>query len=509
MDIAALIFAPFVLARIYGWSRINTLPAPVRIGLPAALMAILFVAFVGYGPAVQEAIATRASLIRAVEGISFLTFHLDGLSLVFSLLITGVIFAAMIYEGTYFADGNVDRNFLACMLDLASMLLAFVLINHIRVLPIVWACIIILIIPWLARVTTEPEPETAPLTRWRNVAMLVASFAAIVFLQTGLEFLEKAGLVAKQLLPSQSLAEISQLSTANLSNSIHYGNFLFWTFLLLLGYTQYSIFRLLKGKTAALAYVLLELIIFVISPSFLFRFYPAAHDNPIWWAVITGIGLLIMLIAILWALEQPALRIIWMSLSGLGSVVALLGLPEYLGIRAALMTVIVYGLVMPALLLKPHIDRRNVQFVLMGLVLLPLMIVDAWTIQAFYKVNLQAGGIMLSAVMISVALMIGNLLRVFFEPAEGQQNVPIEVLASQREARSLQITISAVLAFAALLFVVLFEFLISPLFSPPLEITGSSVDIAAVGLCLLAWGGGVILYLTRDIWSSVIGEPQP
>ena len=59
-----------------------------------------------------------------------------------------------------------------------------------------------------------------------------------------------------------------------------------------------------------------------------------------------GAGLLIMLIGAVWALRQSDQNrlLIGMTLSALGACLALLGLPEYLGVHVALMGIGIYSL---------------------------------------------------------------------------------------------------------------------------------------------------------------------
>jgi NADH:ubiquinone oxidoreductase subunit 5 (subunit L)/multisubunit Na+/H+ antiporter MnhA subunit len=128
MDIAALIFAPLLLALIYCWSRVNRLPAIVRLGLPVALLAILFVALLGYTPAVQEAITTRTPLVRSIEGLP-LAFHLDGLSLLFGLIITCIGAMIALYGGASL-EQDAYRRGVRGVLALVGVLLALVLIDH-------------------------------------------------------------------------------------------------------------------------------------------------------------------------------------------------------------------------------------------------------------------------------------------------------------------------------------------------------------------------------------------
>src|SRR5215207_10074534 len=130
MDIAALIFAPLVLALVYCWPRIGKLPRWVLLGLPAGLMLALCLVFIVLTASVQQAITTKTPLIRQIEGLP-LAFHLDGVSLLFALLITSIGAVTAFYAGTAFEEGDDDCRFVRGLLALVSMMLGLVLANHV------------------------------------------------------------------------------------------------------------------------------------------------------------------------------------------------------------------------------------------------------------------------------------------------------------------------------------------------------------------------------------------
>lgn len=87
MDIALAVGAPFVLAAV-AMPLSRRLSAPQLGSLMASVLALLFVFWVGYAPTVSAGALTQT--IEWVPSLQLnLSFYLDGLALIFALIVTG------------------------------------------------------------------------------------------------------------------------------------------------------------------------------------------------------------------------------------------------------------------------------------------------------------------------------------------------------------------------------------------------------------------------------------
>src|SRR4051794_30057883 len=106
--------------------------------IPAFLPLSLFVYFLYWLPAV---INGQTGLIRYVwipaMGIN-LDFKLDGLSLLFCLLISGIGTLVFIYAATYLSDRAQSHKFFSCLSLFMAAMLGLVLSDNLLVLFIFW-----------------------------------------------------------------------------------------------------------------------------------------------------------------------------------------------------------------------------------------------------------------------------------------------------------------------------------------------------------------------------------
>ncbi len=125
---AAALFAPFIhrrLPRYSGW-------------LFATLPAGLFVYFVSFSGRIAEAETPRfAYTWLGSLGID-LTFHVDGLSLLFALLIAAIGALVIVYSGSYLAGHAEQGIFFSHMLAFMASMLGLVLADNAIVLFIFW-----------------------------------------------------------------------------------------------------------------------------------------------------------------------------------------------------------------------------------------------------------------------------------------------------------------------------------------------------------------------------------
>jgi hypothetical protein len=162
-----------------------------------------------------------------------------------------------------------------------------------------------------------------------------------------------------------------------------------------------------------------------------------------------------------------------------------------------------------------------------------MALIDVMTVQAFYASELSGAGIMLAVVVLSMALITMTVIHVIVgaqqgvvstRPAAPADHTPsvdatikgTSIRAEQvqqgavpaRFVAALQLSILGILVVAALVFVVLFDPMMTPLLNPMMMRQSSALDIAVIVLSLLAWGGGVVFFITRDAWSPVTSQPR-
>jgi len=131
---------PLVLAAFAGAAATPWLVRPFgrHAGWVAALLpATLFVLLLGYVPAVAGGPILQETAWVASLGVN-LGFRLDGFSLMFALLITGIGTLVTIYAGAYFEDDPDLPRFLAYILGFLGAMLGLVLADNLILLFVFW-----------------------------------------------------------------------------------------------------------------------------------------------------------------------------------------------------------------------------------------------------------------------------------------------------------------------------------------------------------------------------------
>lgn len=495
MDIAALIFAPLLLALIYSWSGINRLPRIARVGLPVGLLAVLFIAFIGYAPAIQEAVATRTPLVRQIEGLP-LTFHVDGVALLFGLIITGVGAMMTSAASGFYEDVDAYRRFVRLTMILCSVMLGLVLADYLMLYALLYITFFALTVcVFIERDRRRIFP------RWMFALLIILSGVFLL----GMTALQWAGAEAKQF--QGALQDMSLLSRANLSSRDGYVMLIGLILGPMLVYACFVLWRWLRSfeYIQPIDGVLASALI-IGHLYFVVRFYAALQDHPLWWGSVTGAGLIIMLVGSVWSLRSGDLRqnVMCITLSIIGTCVALLGLPDYLGVYGALVTMMVYALAFSVLFLSlDQVGVRKIGWTIaLALSALAVMVVDVWTIAAFYTSPLPGAGIVLAMVVLNIALLSVSSMDI----AKVILRWRLPDGHTQR-FMSLQLSIGMLLAVASLVSIPLFNTLLIPLLNSTIIREGPSMDLPALLLSLLAWGGGLILLITQPWWQWLIDPP--
>lgn len=136
MNVALIAVAPFIAALFAPW--IKAFVGPLAGWILAIVPAAIFVTFLTFIEPVSDLSVIRAGLdwIPAY-GISF-SFFIDGLSLVFGVLISGIGTFIIIYSGPYLAGHPHQGRFFSYMLMFMGSMLGLVLADNVFTLFIFW-----------------------------------------------------------------------------------------------------------------------------------------------------------------------------------------------------------------------------------------------------------------------------------------------------------------------------------------------------------------------------------
>jgi hypothetical protein len=408
-----------------------------------------------------------------------------------------------LYAGTVFEDGDQYRRFALRELMLVGTILGLVLTDHAEILSFFLMFTFLLSLV-LISFDAQREVGGTQWPRWKQSLSQLAYLLTIGIVRVGLTVLGEFGAVAKQL--DRGMVEVSLLGSSNLSKTMSYELFFILILAPLVGHTLFNVWfwRFVKQMFGAV-HAFASTSVILGSTYILVRFYASVHDNPLWWNVVTGVGLLVMLIGTLWALRQRESKaiLVYRLMSAFGACVALLGLPEFLGYKVALIGIVSHALSGAALFLSTDINRaKRSRLIIVGLALLPMAIFHVLMIGAFAQVTLSWAGIALAVVALSTALWVVNAIRII-----RHDRVPYETAG---EARLIGEIMAGILALASLVCVALFDAIFAPLLNPMMMPEGVASDLTtALMLGVLALIGGVILYATREIWGRYIQSPQP
>ena len=301
----------------------------------AAVMAALFGGALSLLPQVGGQGALEFSLSWAPQlGLSF-SLYLDGLALLFVLVVTGMGAAIFAYGGYYFEDAQTSGRFFQLMLAFASSMLALVLAGNVISLFVAWELTSILSFLLISFKGKDSEARSGALQ-----ALVITGLGGLALL-VGLLLLGTAA----------GSMEISQiLSGADLRQHPWYAAI---AALLMLGAftksAQFPFHFWLPGAMSAPtpASAFLHSATMVKAGIFLLlRFYPLLGDTPLWQNSLIWVGGLTTLISAVIALWQMDLKgiLAYATISQLGALVLLIGLPGSAGLKAALVGVLAHAL---------------------------------------------------------------------------------------------------------------------------------------------------------------------
>ncbi|WP_299026365.1 putative monovalent cation/H+ antiporter subunit A [uncultured Thermanaerothrix sp.] len=291
----------------------------------------------GQGQVIEERISWMPSL--GVE----LAFRLDGLGMLFALLITGIGALVIIYGGGYL-DGHPyqGRFFVLITLFMVAML-GVVLSDHLFLLFIFWE---LTSITSFLLIGFEHQRYGARAAAWQ--ALLVTAGGGLALL---------AGLVLLSQVAGSGLISVINQNGAVVRNSPLYPMVLL---LILIGaFTKSAQFpfhfwlpNAMAAPTPVSAYLhsatMVKAGVFLLA-----RLTPVLAETPLWQMLVSGVGFLTLLTGALLALGQRDLKrlLAYTTVGALGTMTFLLGLSDALAVKAAVLYILAHGLYKGALFL--------------------------------------------------------------------------------------------------------------------------------------------------------------
>lgn len=519
---------------------VGALAAPLfhRVGkrwaaLLALLPAGLFIYFAGFLPSIASGavVETRTEWVREL-GVS-LAFRLDGLSLVFALLITGIGALVVLYATGYMRGHENEGRFYLLLLAFMSSMLGLVLANNLLAVFLFWELTSVTSYLLIGFEHQQPESRSAALQ-----AFLVTGGGGLAMLG-GLVLLGMAG-------GTYEIADLVEQGTALAGHALYAPALL----LIMIGaFTKSAQFpfhfwlpNAMAAPTPVSAYLhsatMVKAGVYLLA-----RLFPVFHTSPWWQWGVMGVGLVTMLVGAFLALNSSDLKRIlaYLTVSSLGTMVMLLGIGSEEAALAAVVYLIAHALYKGALFMAAGaIDHatgtRNVdhlgglasQMPLLAIItglgafslasLGPLLsfIGKELALEAVLAGPSNLGLVLAAAVVLSsvvtVALALVVAVRPFFGPLKPTPHTPHEPSA----ALWLGPAVLSVLGVVMGIFPQIAErYLVQPAAS---AVVGAPVEAhlalwhgltPALGLSLAAAVLGVLLYWAWDRWRKQAARLQP
>jgi len=309
--------------------------------LIALIPAGLFAFFASHLPRVAAGSVVEQNLPWVPEmGVS-LAFRLDGLSLLFALVVTGIGLLVVIYSSGYMTHYENQGRFYLFLLAFLSSMLGLVLADNLLALFLFWELTSITSYLLIGFENHKPEARSAALQ-----AFLVTGGGGLALLG-GLILLGMAG----------GSYQISELVAAGSSLADH-ALFLPALLLILLGaFTKSAQFpfhfwlpNAMQAPTPVSTYLhsatMVKAGVYLLA-----RLYPVFSESAVWQAAVTGVGAVTMLVGAFMALNTSDLKRIlaYSTISSLGTMVMLLGIGSEEAAKAAIVFLLAHALYKGAL----------------------------------------------------------------------------------------------------------------------------------------------------------------
>lgn len=332
MTLSSLIFLSFVMTPLAFLTARYWSPA-----LTAFIPAALFVGFISLGPTVMDsnAIVQHVHWIPSL-GIS-LSFRLDGLALIFSLLITGIGTAIFLYAAAYLPRNWQTPRFFTTLLVFMASMLGAVLSDDLFALLVFWELTSLSSFMLIGYNPTEPDSRrSAQQGLLITVAGGLAMLAGVVLL----------GSTAGTYRISELLADDAAFNlTGSLGTSI--------LILFALGaFSKSAQFPLhswlvnaMVAPTPVSAYLhsatMVKLGVYLMA-----RLSPLLSDVALWTPLLVGAGCATMLAGAILALRETDLKRIlaYTTIVSLGTLITLIGIDHPVAATALVAFLVVHAL---------------------------------------------------------------------------------------------------------------------------------------------------------------------
>jgi NADH:ubiquinone oxidoreductase subunit 5 (subunit L)/multisubunit Na+/H+ antiporter MnhA subunit len=519
MSIALISALPAVMAVLMATIR-RSLPRVVHVWGLAGFVGILFFVLLSYLPTVTEQGAILVSIPWVPQLGLTISLVVDGLSLLFSLIVVGIGAVIVLYAGYYFEpDQTVELNrFYVLLFMFMSAMLALVLAGNVIMLFIAWEATSVVSFLLISFNSEKPEARKGALQ-----ALIVTGGGGLALL-VGLVML---GTVSGSMELSAILTQ-TDLNEHPLYNAI--------AILILLGcFSKSAQFPLhfwlpgaMSAPTPASAYLHSATMV-KAGIYLLLRLYPALGNSALWANVLLIVGLATMFIAAVFALRQRDLKALlaYSTVSQLGAIVAMISLPEGHGIQAALVSILAHSMYKAALFMVAgaidHITGTRDITKLGGL----FSEIPGWAIvtglaglsmaglppflgfvakenlfEALYNTPIALLTVLFSAAL-TVAVAMIFLWDVFFKRPEPIHHDDHDHHLHLHHAPVALLFAPAVLAAGSLLTGLQLDTFVKPLISPSVEhlhLYLFSGFTTAFALSVVAILGGAAIFGTRGIW---------
>ncbi len=341
MGIIIAVLSGFALAAVAPWvHRATRRAAGWLLALLPAGLAVYFATFVSKVAAGETTVISYPW----APGLGVnLSFYVDGLSLLFALLISGIGALVVVYAGGYLADKPQLGRFYPLVLMFMASMLGVVLAGNVITLFVFWELTSLTSYLLIGLDHDRPTARAAALQ-----ALLVTGGGGLALL-AGLLLLGQVG-------GSLELATLLGNGTAIREHALYPPILL----LILLGaFTKsaqvpfhFWLPNAMEAPTPVSAYLhsatMVKAGVYLLA-----RLSPVLGGTEGWHYLVTGAGMATMLLGALLALAQTDLKRIlaYSTVSTLGALVLLLGLDTTLSVKAAMLFLLVHALYKGALFL--------------------------------------------------------------------------------------------------------------------------------------------------------------
>lgn len=494
----------------------------VRLLVPIAMTSII--GLFGLGLAQLSAVST-APLIYELSWVPqldlSLSFYMDGLSLLFVSLVTGVGIAVYFYAAHYFDTDEDLVRFYTWLFVFTGAMLWVVLAGNLLALFIAWELTSVSSFMLIGFKGAKYESARSGALQ----ALMITGGGGLALITALMLMGNAAG--------SMNMVDVLAVSLAD--HPTYVGMFVLIALAAFTKSAQFPFHFWLPGAMSAPspASAFLHSATMVKAGVYLLaRFYPTLGGTPLWTNTLVGFGLFTLLMGSVLALRQFDLKgiLAYTTIAKLGALVALIGLPEYYGYKALMVGILSHALYKAPLFLSAGVidhaygtrDIRKLSGLLKRMPFLAVVIGFAalsmagvipmlgfvgkeTLIEAFLSQPIALGVVVISAVL-TVAVAIVLFVNVFMgqEPDDVHYHAPSKWLNAS----------PAGLVFVGSITGLLLPQTIIPLITPAVPKDFSLYLFpgfnTAFTLSTLAIVFGLGVYATRRFWlDGFAGMPLP